>query len=77
MELLDKYYKSSTRAGVLLSEEKQQEIRQINARLAALETSFGNNLILTMKSGGLWSPIGRDCRALSERESMMQLPQLS
>ncbi len=66
MELLDKYYKSSTRAGVLLSEEKQQEIRQINARLAALETQFGNNLILTMKKRGVVVTDRQRLQGLSE-----------
>ena len=43
--LLDDYYKNLVRSGALLTDQQQDTLRQINQRLAALELSFGNNVL--------------------------------
>ena len=43
--LLYDYYKNLVRSGALLTDQQQDTLRQINQRLAALELSFGNNVL--------------------------------
>ena len=43
--LLDDYYKNLVRSGELLNDQQPDTLRQINQRLAALELSFGNNVL--------------------------------
>ncbi len=45
MKLLEETYKGFVRAGVNLSEEKQQKLRKINTRLATLSQEFGDHLL--------------------------------
>lgn len=46
--LTDKYYQRFVRAGALLSAELQDTLKDINKRLAALQLSFGNNVMHDM-----------------------------
>ena len=46
--LTDKYYQRFTRAGALLSPALQDTLKAINTRMAALELSFGNNVMHDM-----------------------------
>ena len=43
--LLDKYYKSFVRSGIMLNDEQKDELREINKELSALTLNFGNNLL--------------------------------
>ena len=43
--LLDEYYKSFVRSGIMLDESQKERLREINKELSALSLSFGNNLL--------------------------------
>jgi peptidyl-dipeptidase Dcp len=43
-KLLEEYYKDFTRAGIGLSEEKKNRLREINQQLSSLQLKFGENL---------------------------------
>lgn len=43
--LLDKYYKSFVRSGIMLDEEQKDRLREINKELSGLALNFGNNLL--------------------------------
>ncbi len=43
--LLDEYYKSFVRSGIMLSETDKERLREINKELSGLTLKFGNNLL--------------------------------
>ena len=43
--LLDKYFKSFVRSGIMLNDEQKASLREINKELAGLTLKFGNNLL--------------------------------
>lgn len=43
-KLLEEYYKDFTRAGIGLSEDKKNRLREINQQLSSLQLKFGENL---------------------------------
>jgi peptidyl-dipeptidase Dcp len=43
--LLDEYYKSFVRSGIMLSEDDKSRLREINKELSGLTLRFGNNLL--------------------------------
>ena len=43
--LLNEYYKSFVRSGIMLDEDQKVRLREINKELSALSLSFGNNLL--------------------------------
>lgn len=43
--LLDKYYKSFVRSGIMLEEAQKDSLREINKELSALTLKFGDNLL--------------------------------
>ncbi|NLZ94786.1 MAG: M3 family metallopeptidase, partial [Bacteroidales bacterium] len=43
--LLDEYYKSFVRSGIMLDEDQKVRLREINKELSGLSLSFGNNLL--------------------------------
>ncbi len=43
--LLEEYYKSFVRSGIMLNEEQKERLREINKELSSLTLSFGNNLL--------------------------------
>jgi peptidyl-dipeptidase Dcp len=43
--LLDEYYKSFVRSGIMLSENDKSRLREINKELSGLTLRFGNNLL--------------------------------
>jgi peptidyl-dipeptidase Dcp len=43
--LLDDYYKSFVRSGIMLSEDDKSRLREINKELSGLTLKFGNNLL--------------------------------
>ncbi len=43
--LMDEYYKSFVRSGIMLEETEKERLREINKQLSALTLKFGNNLL--------------------------------
>lgn len=48
--LIDKYYKRYVRAGIMLSKEKQDRLKEINKELGMLNLKFGQNLLAETKN---------------------------
>ncbi len=51
--LVKEYYKNFIKAGANLSEEKKQQLKDINAEIASLSNDFGKKLLDASKKGGL------------------------
>ncbi len=51
--LVREYYKKFVKAGANLSEEKKQELKEINAKIASLSNDFGKKLLDASKKGGV------------------------
>lgn len=52
--LLDRYYKDFVRSGARLDEAGKARLRALNAELAALQTSFSQNVLKEINASGVW-----------------------
>ena len=64
--LLDKYYKSFVRSGIMLEDEQKDRLREINKELSGLTLKFGNNLLKETNSFKLVVDNEEDLAGLSE-----------
>ena len=64
--LVKEYYKNFVKAGANLSEEKKNELKEINAELASLSNDFGKKLLDASKKGGLTVTDKEQLKGLSE-----------
>ncbi len=51
--LVKEYFKSFSKAGANLSEDKKKELKEINAEIASLSNDFGKKLLDASKKGGV------------------------
>jgi peptidyl-dipeptidase Dcp len=63
--LLERYHTDFVRAGALLSHEQQARLREINARLAELETAFGQRVLEEVNASALVVESREDLAGLS------------
>ncbi|WGH76605.1 M3 family metallopeptidase [Tenacibaculum tangerinum] len=66
--LVKEYYKKFVKAGANLSEEKKNELKEINAELASLSNDFGKKLLDASKKGGLTVTDKAQLKGLSEEK---------
>lgn len=66
--LVEKTYKAFVRAGAELTDEQQTRLREINARLASLRTTFGQNLLEETNSSALVIDSVDELAGLSEAQ---------
>ncbi len=66
--LLDKRYKSFSRNGANLSEEKKKRLREIDAKLAKLKLTFGENILAETNKYQMYLPKETDLDGLPEGE---------
>lgn len=64
--LLDKKYKGFSRNGALLSEDKKSRLREIDAELAKLKLTFGENVLAETNNYELHITIESDLKGLPE-----------
>jgi peptidyl-dipeptidase Dcp len=66
LRLIEKYHEEFVRAGAELNAEQQQRLRELNAELASLETTFQRNLLADTKARALILADAAELAGLSE-----------
>ncbi|HEX4050014.1 MAG TPA: M3 family metallopeptidase [Steroidobacteraceae bacterium] len=67
-QLLERYHIGFVRAGARLPAQKQQRLRQINERLAALRTRFRQHVLQATRDSGVWVDSAADLAGLSNEQ---------
>jgi peptidyl-dipeptidase Dcp len=68
LRLLERYHTDFVRAGAKLDAKKQARVKAINAELAGLQTTFGQNLLKANKEASLYFADKAELEGLSEAE---------
>ena len=66
--LVERYYEDFVKAGANLEEEKKQELKEINSRLATLQTKFNQTLLEANNAGAMEIPSDDQLKGLSESQ---------